>query len=132
MKFNTHQYGYHMVSLCVRGYAHTITVHKLVALVFLGPRPPGLVVCHNDGIPTNNHIRNLRYDTHVANNNDAVLHGTAYIKLGVEHPHAVFTEDQIRAIRTSSEPNVVLSRRYHVHTSTIKSIRSRRTWKHVT
>lgn len=51
-------------------------VHQLIALTFLGPCPPGLEVCHNDGNPANNHIGNLRYDTQSENELDKVRHGT--------------------------------------------------------
>lgn len=37
------------------------TVHRLVALAFLGERPEGMVIDHIDRDKTNNHISNLRY-----------------------------------------------------------------------
>ena len=37
------------------------TVHRLVALAFLGERPEGMVIAHIDRDKTNNHISNLRY-----------------------------------------------------------------------
>lgn len=51
-------------------------VHKLVAESFIGPRPSGLEICHNDGDKTNARASNLRYDTHLANEQDKRLHGT--------------------------------------------------------
>ncbi|MFF5891228.1 NUMOD4 motif-containing HNH endonuclease [Streptomyces globisporus] len=51
-------------------------VHALVAEAFIGPRPEGLVVCHNDGNHLNNRADNLRYDTISANVRDSVEHGT--------------------------------------------------------
>lgn len=45
----------------------TRNVHVLVAEAFIGPRPPGLQVCHNDGNKNNNTLSNLRYDTPKAN-----------------------------------------------------------------
>lgn len=53
-----------------------IRIHKLVALTFLGPVPPGLEICHNDGNCKNNYRNNLRYDTRSANMQDKKLHGT--------------------------------------------------------
>lgn len=41
----------------------TQPVHVLIAKTFLGERPEGLWVCHNDGDGYNNRIENLRYDT---------------------------------------------------------------------
>ena len=50
-------------------------VHILIAEAFLGPRPEGLEVCHNDGNRNNNRPDNLRYDTRSSNNLDAYDHG---------------------------------------------------------
>ena len=55
---------------------HTKLIHRLVLAAFVGPCPPGLVCCHNDGDPTNNHVDNLRWDTYAANEADKVRHGT--------------------------------------------------------
>lgn len=43
---------------------------------FVGPRPDGMVTCHNDGNPANNNLSNLRWDTQSNNQLDAVKHGT--------------------------------------------------------
>lgn len=51
-------------------------VHALVMFAFVGPRPEGMGVCHNNGDPTDNRLPNLRYDTKSANMQDSVLHGT--------------------------------------------------------
>lgn len=51
-------------------------VHQLVAAAFLGPRPEGLEVCHNNGDQYDNRVENLRYDTHRENIRDQVRHGT--------------------------------------------------------
>ena len=53
-------------------------IHQLVAEAFIGPRPDGYDVCHNDGNNQNNKPENLRYDTRSANILDAVRHGTQY------------------------------------------------------
>lgn len=51
-------------------------VHQLVAEAFLGPRPDGTEVCHNNGDPTDNRASNLRYDSHAGNYADMFEHGT--------------------------------------------------------
>ena len=45
-------------------------VHSLVMLAFVGPRPANKMVCHRDDNPANNHLENLRYDTHAGNHKD--------------------------------------------------------------
>jgi HNH endonuclease len=51
-------------------------IHRLVLEAFVGPCPPGLICCHNDGEPANNRVENLRWDTYQANENDKFRHGT--------------------------------------------------------
>jgi hypothetical protein len=64
------------VALCRDGRTDTRHIHRLVATAFLGPRPPGLEVCHGDGDACNNRLSNLRYDTKSSNQLDSVRHGT--------------------------------------------------------
>lgn len=66
--------GHLAVSLNRGGWRKTASVHRLVALAFLGYPPLGAEVCHFDGDPTNNRVDNLRWDTHAANMADAVRH----------------------------------------------------------
>jgi hypothetical protein len=68
--------GHLGVRLSRDGQGQTRLVHSLVALAFLGPLPPGLEVCHNDGNPVNNRPENLRHGSHASNMADVVRHGT--------------------------------------------------------
>lgn len=69
-------YGYKLAGLCAEGRKAQINVHVLVLTAFVGPRSPGLVGCHNDGDPSNNHLSNLRWDTQSNNILDTLKHGT--------------------------------------------------------
>ena len=69
-----HNGRYRTVILSDRGRVKNYTVHSLVMLAFVGPRPAGMDVCHNDGDHLNNALENLRYDTRVANMEDARRH----------------------------------------------------------
>lgn len=71
LRQSTHK-GYRYVSL---GRDHKTQVHILVMATFVGPRPEGVDVCHNDGNPENNRVDNLRYGTHSENMMDCVRHG---------------------------------------------------------
>lgn len=51
-------------------------VHRLVMMAFVGPRPEGMEICHNNGDATDNRLVNLRYDTTSENHLDSVKHGT--------------------------------------------------------
>lgn len=67
--------GHLIVSLNLNGVASSKKVHRLVLAAFVGPCPAGLVVCHNNGDPTDNRLSNLRYDTYSENLHDRVRHG---------------------------------------------------------
>jgi hypothetical protein len=74
-----------------------VHVHTLVLEAFVGPCPPGLECCHEDGVRTNNTLRNLRWDTRPANRQDSIRHGT-FLR-GSMSPVAKLTEEDIPAIR---------------------------------
>lgn len=57
------------------GKIHTKIIARIVLQAFVGQCPAGLEACHNDGDPSNNTPRNLRWDTHTANMQDMVRHG---------------------------------------------------------
>ena len=70
--------GYLSVVLRRDGKKYYRRVSRLVLETFVGPCPPGMEACHDpDPNPANNHLGNLRWDTHKANQEDAVSHGTA-------------------------------------------------------
>lgn len=61
-----------------KGHGLNKTVHSLVAVAFLGPRPDGLEVRHLDGNGHNNKLSNLCYGTRSDNRLDASRHGTLH------------------------------------------------------
>ena len=89
------KYGYQIVGLCNQGKCQTRTVHSLVAEAFIGTRPEGTEVCHNDGRKTNNHVDNLRYGTRSDNALDKVRHGTHHeaVKTHCPRGHELFAEN---------------------------------------
>lgn len=72
----THRQGYLVVTLFRQAVRRNVLVHILVAEAFIGPRPPGMDVCHFNDVKTDNRPENLRYDTRSANMLDAVRNGT--------------------------------------------------------
>lgn len=54
----------------------TFTVHTLVMLAFVGPRPDGLETRHLDSVPSHNCLINLVYGTRSENVMDEVRRGT--------------------------------------------------------
>lgn len=123
--------GYPTVSLFREDGRRSVAVHRLVALAFIGPRPEGLEVCHNDGVKTNAKVGNLRYDTRQANIADRRLHGGQPI--GSEVPNAKLTEAEARKIIAlrGRVPLGVLADRFGVAKSTICRIQKGRRWGHL-
>lgn len=68
----TYSTGYARVNLAEtgRGRREQHYVHDLVLLVFRGPKPIGLEVCHGSGGSSDNGLDNLRYDTRSENAKD--------------------------------------------------------------
>ena len=87
--------GYPHVDLWNRGKNQVRYVHSLVAETFIGSRPEGMEVCHNDGSKTNNHVDNLRYGTSSDNELDKLRHGTHYSAAKTHCPrgHELFAEN---------------------------------------
>jgi hypothetical protein len=53
-----------------------IKICRLVLIAFVGFCPHGHEICHNNGIRTDDHLCNLRYDTPSNNQMDRRKHGT--------------------------------------------------------
>ncbi len=71
-------------------------VHQLVLETFIGPRPEGADGCHANGVRSDNHAVNLRWDTRAGNFADKVTHGTQ--PRGETHPQAKLTAAQISEV----------------------------------
>lgn len=120
--------GYRQV--CVGGQQRRVS--SLIAEVFLGPRPKGMEVCHNDGSRTNDAAVNLRYDTRAGNQADSLKHGTR--PLGEQRHLAKLTSAKAIEIRIRwafGEMQKDLAAEFGVAPNTIKQLIHRRTWKHV-
>jgi hypothetical protein len=68
--------GRTVIGLCRNGKVKSRHIYVLVAAAFLGPKPPGMVVCHGPAGNGDDRLANIRYDTHSGNRRDAVRDGT--------------------------------------------------------
>lgn len=120
-------------AVCIRyknGKPRNIKVHVLVLRAFIGPCPPGMECCHEDGDRTNNRLENLRWDTDKANMADRTRHGR-HAK-GTESVRSVLSEDDVREIRQKlakgDRSMNSIGKDYGVHAATIRDIRDGRTY----
>lgn len=106
--------------------------HDLVARAFLGPRPVGLVVAHEDGDGHNNHASNLRYKSQRENIDDKWRHGT--MQQGMALAITSLTDDEVVAIReayAAGEQQRPLALRFGTTQQVVSRIVRGDSWSHV-
>lgn len=124
--------GRRHVSLSVDDKVKRRTVYSLVANAFLGGAKEGMVVCHNNGNPSDDRLENLRWDTHAGNSADMILHGT--LVCGSRVWRAKFSEADIITIRQRlkmGDSHKMIASEYGVRNSAIWKIDHGKTWKSV-
>lgn len=116
--------GYLRVSL--RGGKYL--VHRLVLEAWVGPCPDGFEASHEDGIPYNNHHKNLKWKSKSSNCRLKTTHGTNFTR-----GRSILTWDDVRTIRrrvTDGETVSAVARDYpQVARSTVSQANSGRNWK---
>jgi hypothetical protein len=124
---------YPRVSLSQQNVRTDFTVHHLVLLAFVGPRPAGANVCrHLDGNPSNNSIENLKWGTFRENEADKAAHGRR--PLGESVFGSKLTADKVKEIRRMHAAGISayrLAKMFRVWHSTACRIVNRVTWKHL-
>lgn len=124
---------YKYVTLSKSNIVKTFAVHRIEALAFLGPCPPGMECRHLDGNSLNNIVTNLKWGTKSENAQDSIRHGTSVDNTGSKHGMSKLKESTIPIIRQMS---MTMTRRaianyFEVGISTIDDIINNKTWKHV-
>lgn len=140
LKYALDAKGYPRVALSKPGETlKTFTIHRLIALTFMGPRPEGNQINHINGVKTDNSTSNLEYCTQSENALHSFRLGLQKPKPGSTNPMAKLTEDQVNTIRTIAARGgryygrKELAKRFGVAECTIKEVVTRRKngWKHV-
>ncbi len=126
--------GYSQVCLKNNGRAKGVRVARLVLEAFTGPPPePYYHAAHNDGVPTNNCLSNLRWATPVENQADRLKHNT-YLR-GEEVGNSKLEEFQVIEMRSLYSTGDIslnnLARRYGINKKTVLDIVKRKWWKHI-
>jgi hypothetical protein len=109
----------------------TFTIHKLVALHFVGPSN-GRQVRHRDGSKLNNADTNLVWGTAKENAEDRALHGTTI--RGEKHHRCVLTETKVRDIRALASQGLgptAIGRIMGMNKARVNEVTARKRWKHV-
>lgn len=127
--------GYQKYNLCQNGTCKTFIAARLVLMAFVGAPPfVRAETCHNDGVRTNDHYSNLRWDTTGGNQRDRALHGTKAGRPGEACHLARLSSAQVRIIRDAVRagvPRKNLCVEYNISSGRISEIITRKTWAHV-
>ena len=118
---------YLLATLSRDGKPYTFTVHSLVLLAHVGPRPVGACIRHLDGDVTNNSLNNLAYGTHSENMLDKRKTGTC-------RTSHVLSDRQVRVIRGLHKLGYSANRTQEIigcSIRTIYSVRGGYTYTHV-
>lgn len=108
------------------------TIHSLVAEAFLGERPEGMQVAHNDGNPSNNKLENLRYATRTDNQADRIRHGTH--NRGERQGCSRLMASDVRLIRQMIKDGVRqrrIAEKFGMTDSHISAINTKKAWRHL-
>jgi len=124
---------YARVTLTKNGFQKLFSVHRLVAIAYLGKPPKGKQVNHKDTNKRNNYLSNLEYLTPKENSLHSLKNGCQPI--GSKVYNAKLTEEQVINIRKLySQGNFSqqkLANLFNVSQVLISIIILRKRWKHV-
>lgn len=129
---NVRKFGYKFTELSRDGRRFGFMVHALVLMTFIGPRPDGMVACHNDGKTHNNHLENLRWDTHTNNMRDKYKHNT--MPRGAAIHCVKLTEgcvSRVKDMLACGETQKAIADWFNVSQAAISAIARGRSWKYV-
>jgi hypothetical protein len=126
--------GYLSVKLCANNEPQLFLVHRLIALTFHGPPPPGKPqVNHKDTDKSNNRPDNLEYVTNLENMEHAIAHGLRWSPRGEERSK-LLTEDDVRTIRArvaAGETRVAVGAAFGISGAQASRIADHKSWAHV-
>lgn len=123
--------GYLNVALTRNGKTRTCTVHRLVAIAFLGLQSG--VVRHKDGDNRHNHWTNLEWGSCKDNSEDRERHGRTV--RGERSPRAKLTEATVKKLKdlaASGKGPTEIGRLLGMNKARVHEIMKGRSWAHVT
>jgi hypothetical protein len=132
LKFNDSR-GYRAVELQTGQIKKRFTVHRLVMLSFIGPRPYRMQINHINGIKTDNRVINLEYVTASENQKHSFRLGLQS-NVGEKHSRAKLTDARVMEIRgmiASGMKQKEIAKLMGVTQSAISYANSGRRWSHL-
>jgi hypothetical protein len=115
------------------GRRHRSFVGRLVLLAFVGPPPQGKrLALHEDDIPSNNTLENLRWGSNADNSRDAARNGKT--ARGERHGNATLDVQKVLEIRrraADGEPQTEIAHSLGTSASAIAHVLAGRSWSHV-
>ena len=119
----------------------TVRAHRVFYEAFVGPIPPGRLVCHKCDNPKCVNPKHLFCGTQLDNERDKDSKGRRppswfvqfpeLRKRGADNPAAKLTEQQAREIRATRGNTRKLADKFGVARSTIQRVRTGKKWKHL-
>jgi hypothetical protein len=127
--------NYLFIALSKNGKRKQISVHRAVALAFLGnghcPHCLGAyTVNHKDGNPYNNHVGNLEYITQASNSKTK----TSTQRHSQNSPTRKLSEENVKEIKRMLKDKIkgtTIAKQFSITPSTICDINKGRLWNHV-
>ena len=129
---NTERGGYRYFNLHVEGIQTMRRAAVLVAAAFIGPRPKGLEVAHENGIATDDRAENLFYKTKLENAADRERHGTQL--KGETHPSSRLDQVRVTEIKRlvkSGVPQPEIAAQFGICQQHVSNIALGKRWAHV-
>ncbi len=132
LKFNDSR-GYQTVELQTGAIKKRFTVHRLVMLAFVGPRPQGMQINHVNGVKSYNWRNNLEYCTASENQKHSFKIGLQS-NVGERHSQAKLTDEKIIEIKqliAKGVSNTEIAKSFGVVPSAISQIKTGKRWNHI-
>ena len=133
LKARINEQGYRNVSLSISGRIYSRRICRLVCEAFFGPCPLGKCAAHENGVRSDDRVKNLKWKTFQENSNDTLRHGNR--PFGEKSKWAKLNSKDIPEILRLRGDGCSwgdLEKKFGVSKSTIRNIVTRRQWKHIT